>query len=331
MQHKLVSRLNELTLGELYTNVVGINHQTRLHSVSSQGALDFLRALPSDQATCISDPVFTLRLCRILGVSPNINFPEKCACGAVVNQEDRSCTSHFLGCESFRIRVHDEIVHEFRNGIRAAGMRCEKELPGSVVFPGRATDKNMRVDLFSTSSLDSQSIVGDVTIRNPHSPSSSAGVSSDAITNAEKDKNKKYSALCKDAGHKFEVYAFDHYGKSSSDVEKLFNRLKKHSHTFGNIDILDRLMWSAPSFVTHLRQRLSCKLQFWLGMKELLTLQRSLSVHNISQIDTLMDIRRIYRRSYLPSASRSGTHGFESRPVLTQANIVQEELSSEAD
>ena len=66
-------------------------------------------------------------------------------------------------------------------------------------------------------------MVGDVTIRNRLIPSNSR--SGSVLVRAEEDKNRRYSQLCKDAGHNLNTYAFDQLGQFSPDVQSLISEL----------------------------------------------------------------------------------------------------------
>jgi hypothetical protein len=213
-------------------------------------------------------------------------------CGANIENDD---SYHFLTCHKYRIKTHDLLVYELKHMIHTAGFKVESEKLGVYVFPGRCIDNNLRVDLLSTSAVHAQSIVGDVTIRHPHSPPSSTVSMTDALTQAETSKINKYKALCDDSGHKFEVYAFDHYGRMSRDVQTLLNRLKKHARDFSDMMMFDSYNWAAPSFKAYWRQRISCSLQKFLGQKELLTMQESHLAHGVT-LGT--DARHMFWSSY---------------------------------
>ena len=96
------------------------------------------------------------------------------------------------------------------------------------------------------------------------------------LSQAEKSKNRKYKALCDEAGYKFEIYAFDHYGLFSQDVKSVIKRMSKEAKSSYR-----DYTWSSPSFGTYWQQRLSCRLQKILGYKELALIKESNRAHSI--------------------------------------------------
>jgi hypothetical protein len=275
LQHSISDLLHDQTSKKLMNNVIGIENQIRLKSVASENALDWLKTIPSDPAMEIADDIFRIRLIRILGLplSSIVHIPQKCTCGeTIINPQQ---TNHFLICKQNRIQTHDNMVTEMKNMIRCAGLKCDTEILGVAIFPGRCTDSNLRVDLFSTTLMDARSTVGDVTIRNPF-PTSSLMGTTNVIAQAEKSKNRKYKALCDEAGYKFETYAFDHYGLFSQDVKSVIKRMSKEAKSSYR-----DYTWSSPSFGTYWKQRLSCRLQKILGYKELALIKESNRAHSI--------------------------------------------------
>lgn len=274
LQQTLSRRINDNVLEHLKNNVIGLENQVRINSASSLGALDFLKCLPSDRHVTINNSVFQIRLCRILGVAPNMTMPPKCLCGFIPT--DTQTTKHYVNCEKKRIWTHDVVKHEVRNMLVSGGIHVEVEKSGMDIFPGVCVNNSLRVDLFSHSVVDSQTVVGDVTIRKPYSPSPISGLNNDAISSAIANKRSKYQTLCDNAHHKLEIYVFDHYGRMSPD---LFTALTRSSESYKILKpagaVPDPLKWTGPSFKSYWRQRLSCRLHWALGVSELVMIQAS--------------------------------------------------------
>ena len=111
--HKLQEIFSDLIhndkKSELVNTVIGLHEKSRLSSISSTGASDWLRALPAEPHLYLDNDVFRTRLCRYLGLPPTYLIPQTCICGSKI---DTPHAQHIPACSQLRHFTHDIMVHE---------------------------------------------------------------------------------------------------------------------------------------------------------------------------------------------------------------------------
>ena len=261
LQHVLTAACHEERHQELYSLVRGEREQKRILTVASQDASAWLRAIPSQPGFKIDNELMVLRLRRWLGMAPLLR-PHKCFCGKNIS-DDRAL--HLETCGN-GIRVHDNIVADLSKMVNSAGGRCQREVPATVVFPQVSADCDYRVDLFMEE-VDGAATVGDVTIRHQ------ASYQGDPHSAAHSSKQSKYGELCRQEGYSLDTLSLTYHGSLSASLASLIQNMGKLRERGG--PPFQAANWSASTFTSFWKQKISCSLQRGLAMKELVRVQDS--------------------------------------------------------
>jgi len=292
LTHKIVEK-KAASFGHSFSR----QEKSRVQGGQYSEAAGWLKALPCDSSLYMANSVFSIRMCRRLGLPlSHLQVPNKCVCLSRLDAQ----ASHVDWCPkgSEHIWAHNAVVNDMKAMINMAGLHAESEVGTQSVFP-QAGERQFRADLFICGGLQDRAVVGDVTIRNRLIPSNSR--SGSVLVRAEEDKSRRYSQLCKDAGHNLNTYAFDQLGQFSPDVHSLISELGERVKDL-KINWNGRFNWSAPTFQVYWRQRLSCTLQRAVAIKELCKIQASRRASFVNSRS--LDMRDMYRRNYMSSSSR---------------------------
>ncbi len=143
----------------------------------------------------------------------------------------------------------------------------QKEVLSPYVF--YVCTEGYRVDLFFKPPQGAHKVVGDVTVRHPFTPSA---LGRDVLLAAYNEKRRKYGDLCVENGHTLSVLALDQYGRMSTPLLNLIDKIAQHHRSYGQAGNTPGVNWASPSLKAHLTQHLSCCLQREQGTRELVLL-----------------------------------------------------------
>lgn len=219
LQRLLTHGFQERRFQEFQDNARTPFAKSRLKSLTRKGASTWLKVLPTDPFTVLPCPEFDIALRHHCDLPLAKSLPVTCRCGKL----GLHSKVHFMTCKSQtgngHIKRHDTVVRAIQSAINNSGATA------SIEIRGLNHDKNDRPDLECV--LGATSILADVMVLHPATPSRLAKPDTDPLAEAAKVKTAKYASLVGDGKlhEEFVPLIFEAYGACGPPARDFFKRI----------------------------------------------------------------------------------------------------------
>ncbi|CEM22785.1 unnamed protein product [Vitrella brassicaformis CCMP3155] len=190
-----------------------------------------------DKRKCLNNYAYRLATALTLGITfPLASLAPSCPCGAGID----TLGDHFFLCSratAERVFKHNTLLDVFKAILAEVGITAVTEVPlrSLNITPPNAQPNSQRMDLFF--SINGEGVLCDITVVHPCRPENSTAHHTQvnrsnarrpggfAAAGAERDKDRKYGANCRQKGYTFVPLAAETFGRWGGETLTLLRRL----------------------------------------------------------------------------------------------------------